>query len=352
MNLLKAILVYMALMVTSSIQTTADSSLFADYTKPTETPAVVEVTPVPSQEEEPEATPSDEATPVLAPEFTPNPAYKTLTTGSSGKEVEKLQERLAELGYYPTTPDGRYGAQTRRAVGQFQRAHGLSADGIAGRITQTLLFEGDNLQFAEGYSAPTPTPTVVPELTIATVVPTAIITPEPTTPVSKVFAPETGSAMETAETSAPASTPVPTAEIVVKWEPLEGYTVKVGENTGKDDSPIQAYRLGEVIYLPLISMLEKDGSNILTDSSEDGEAFAFADGMDIVSVSYIVDSEGKADHFQVFRNGIAQIIQNRNVRLVDNVLYCPVSTIMEAVRTTVTVDEQAKQIQVIFQIGE
>lgn len=45
-----------------------------------------------------------------------------------------LQEGLIALGYNPGTPDGMFGPNTRRALMDFQRAHGYSVDGYAGRI--------------------------------------------------------------------------------------------------------------------------------------------------------------------------------------------------------------------------
>jgi len=45
-----------------------------------------------------------------------------------------LQEGLVALGYNPGTPDGMFGPNTRRALMDFQRAHGYPVDGYAGRI--------------------------------------------------------------------------------------------------------------------------------------------------------------------------------------------------------------------------
>lgn len=47
-----------------------------------------------------------------------------------------LQTALTRLGYTPGTPDGMFGANTRRAVRQYQQAEGLPADGYP---TQALL---------------------------------------------------------------------------------------------------------------------------------------------------------------------------------------------------------------------
>ena len=57
-----------------------------------------------------------------------------LKIGSSGSDVKKLQEQLNGAGYKLDT-DGVYGQQTANAVKQYQKANGLSADGIAGDQT-------------------------------------------------------------------------------------------------------------------------------------------------------------------------------------------------------------------------
>ena len=55
-----------------------------------------------------------------------------LRQGDEGPDVEVLQLRLAQLGYRPGTPDGRFGAATASAVLAFEKAEGIERDGIAG----------------------------------------------------------------------------------------------------------------------------------------------------------------------------------------------------------------------------
>ena len=59
----------------------------------------------------------------------------TLKKGSSGTSVKNLQIKLKELGYYSGAVDGDYGNGTEKAVKKFQKAKGLSADGVAGPAT-------------------------------------------------------------------------------------------------------------------------------------------------------------------------------------------------------------------------
>jgi len=64
---------------------------------------------------------------------------------------------LIELGYLTGEADGAYGGKTRKAVLLFQYYNGLQQDGIAGRKTQTVLFEDPDV--VANPDAPTPAPT-------------------------------------------------------------------------------------------------------------------------------------------------------------------------------------------------
>lgn len=63
-----------------------------------------------------------------------------LKEGSSGEAVRALQLKLKALGFFDGTGTGTYGPVTRAAVIAFQRAHGLSADGVAGPVTRNKAF--------------------------------------------------------------------------------------------------------------------------------------------------------------------------------------------------------------------
>lgn len=60
--------------------------------------------------------------------------------GSRGDEVRRIQQKLKSLGYFNSSVDGIYGTKTQKAVKSFQKACGLTADGIAG--PKTLLYLG------------------------------------------------------------------------------------------------------------------------------------------------------------------------------------------------------------------
>jgi putative peptidoglycan binding protein len=63
----------------------------------------------------------------------------TLKPGDQGAAVKVLQRALARLGYSPGRIDGQYGPSTVDAVTRFQRAGGLTADGILGSNTLRAL---------------------------------------------------------------------------------------------------------------------------------------------------------------------------------------------------------------------
>ena len=62
-----------------------------------------------------------------------------LSYGSSGPDVKKYQDRLYELGYLSTKPDGVYGTDTVKAVKRFQERNDIIVDGHVGPSTKTAL---------------------------------------------------------------------------------------------------------------------------------------------------------------------------------------------------------------------
>ena len=57
-----------------------------------------------------------------------------------GEDVRAVQQALTNLGYDPGPVDDIFGGKTETAVRAFQRAQGLTADGIVGPITRAALF--------------------------------------------------------------------------------------------------------------------------------------------------------------------------------------------------------------------
>ena len=107
-----------------------------------ETP-VPDITPAPSQAPTPQPTPKPTAAPTQAP------SRRTLKKGMKGNDVKALQQALIDLGYLNDTADGAFGQNTYNAVVAFQAVNGLSADGIAGEKTLTLIESGNALAASE-----------------------------------------------------------------------------------------------------------------------------------------------------------------------------------------------------------
>lgn len=64
---------------------------------------------------------------------------RLLREGHRGAAVRDLQHALAALGYYEQPADGAFGDGTAAAVGAFQSASGLLADGVVGATTTAAL---------------------------------------------------------------------------------------------------------------------------------------------------------------------------------------------------------------------
>ena len=68
-------------------------------------------------------------------------AQPTVYSGSRGESVKTLQERLNAKGFNAGSVDGIFGKNTRAAVMAFQKANGLAADGIVGKLTWAKLYD-------------------------------------------------------------------------------------------------------------------------------------------------------------------------------------------------------------------
>ncbi len=77
--------------------------------------------------------------PIEAENPVPEPTKPTLRTGSRGEDVRILQENLRQLGFLNDTADGIFGTNTNAAVRNFQKAQGLSVDGVVGAGTWAAL---------------------------------------------------------------------------------------------------------------------------------------------------------------------------------------------------------------------
>ncbi len=156
MDFLKTLLAYITLLTTLGVQ---EGPAPETVPTPTPLPAHITASPVPNQTETPTATPGPSK--AAGPAITPNKRYTQIVFGDSGSDVRKLQNRLIELGYLPKgSADGQYGYKSYNAVKAFQKANGLSVDGVAGAATLTQLYENPNvIGVVPVTEAPTATPT-------------------------------------------------------------------------------------------------------------------------------------------------------------------------------------------------
>ena len=98
----------------------------------------------------------------------------TLRRGDESDEVRVLQQYLLSMGFLSSQPDGQFGSGTERAVKLFQEANGLTADGVAGPGTLSILYSGEAVTYAgyfgggsssqNGQDAPRPASTPKPDM--------------------------------------------------------------------------------------------------------------------------------------------------------------------------------------------
>ena len=78
---------------------------------------------------------------------------ETIRFRDKGNNVLALQTGLNQLGYYTGELDGAFGSGTLKAVKAFQKAEGLTVDGLAGAKTQAKLTELTGVIFEEDNGA-------------------------------------------------------------------------------------------------------------------------------------------------------------------------------------------------------
>lgn len=103
-------------------------------------PAPATAAPAPAAPSAPAAPAS--STPAVSHAPAETGITEELRSGDSGAQVEALQERLAELGYWIDGADGEFGLHTEHAVIALQKAAGIDRDGIVGPVTVEALDDG------------------------------------------------------------------------------------------------------------------------------------------------------------------------------------------------------------------
>ena len=105
---------------------------------------------LPTRKPEPTRRPSAVTTPKPTAKPTETPVtYTTLSIGSKGDEVKKLQNRLNELGYDVGKADGEFGSITQTSVSAFQLINGIVPfTGTADDKTQKCLFSANAIPYS------------------------------------------------------------------------------------------------------------------------------------------------------------------------------------------------------------
>lgn len=85
-------------------------------------------------------------------------ASPTLQEGSHGHDVLLLQKKLQSVGYSITSVDGVYGAETERAVAEFQRDNKIRITGIVNNATWRALQKAKKLKWGKDMPKPAPKP--------------------------------------------------------------------------------------------------------------------------------------------------------------------------------------------------
>jgi N-acetylmuramoyl-L-alanine amidase len=104
----------------------------------------------------------------------------SLSVGDRSESVAELQAILRLLGYYNGSVDGVYQESTATAVSAFQRAAGLTADGVAGAATWNRLLPSANTA-VNPVTPTTPRPVNPAPVNPAPVNPAPVTPAQPTT---------------------------------------------------------------------------------------------------------------------------------------------------------------------------
>lgn len=316
MDFLKTLMLYMTMTFAASVQGAPTPAVTPE---PTPAPTEVVATMLPDQQTSQDAavTPAPAATKApdapARPTISPNPAYKNLRKGDRGDNVKKLQERLIELGYLTGKADGAYGNQTRKAVLLFQYHNGLTRDGVAGKATQTVLFEDPNVVFNPEFVTPTPVPG-----------PTATVTP----------APEATIAPPPEETPVPAPAALENVAVMLDGEALvclrqeDGITTSAAPRVYQD---VDGY-----VYILLNDLCAAvPGWSLSTDDLGD-VIFAFGDKESMIS-----ETDGV---YTATASGADLTLEDGEIRLFQGKLLVRVTFVEKAVGVTALYSEDDSQL--------
>ena len=310
MNYMKILLIYMAATMSLAVQST---------TAPVETPVPTPEAAVEQQAEgadlpgvtviiAPDTPAPPSETPPPVPEITPNRKYHNLKKGDKGRDVKALQERLIELGYLPEgAADGNFGNQTYKAVRAFQYYNGLSRDGIAGKRTQTYLFENPDVN---PYPTPTPEPTETPE-PAETPAPTARTEEIPADTLTEAPSAEPNEAPTEAPSEEPTEVPSeePTEEPTAEPEPTPDRTAGAPVTSAPATAaPVEKPTMAvEEIDPEELHFEEATGSIAYNESGAPLSWMVLEDGVQVLRKPRLQEREGR---IRVSLDDLAECLEN------------------------------------------
>ncbi len=169
--------------------------------------------------------------------------------GDSGTDVESMQSRLNELGYYEDKINGYFGVATEEALCAFQTKNKMAVDSVFNVDDRDLLYSPQALPKID----PTPTPTPKP-----TPKPTKKPTATSSTTATKAPTTTSSSGSTTTATAAPAVTAAPVTEEVsysASYSPdglISVATAMLGKPyTWSEESPSKGFDCSGLVYFCL-----------------------------------------------------------------------------------------------------
>ena len=328
MDLLRTILLYLSMLFVSSVQIAPDPATVNVTPSPAPTPYGVVATATPV------ATPTP--TPVPTPNITPNSAYGQLVMGDRGELVKQLQQRLTELLYYTGEIDGAYGNQTRHAVELFQYQNGLRVDGIAGKYTQTILYESAEVQSAPPALVPTNTPVFHLDETV---------TPPPATQAPVVTSSPTPSPEPSAQPAQAEASPDPSLPVLLDRFSfvLDGFSQPL---TVQDtDTLLHPVESAEILYVPLMEILKNAGNVVIENTDGTLREYAYSVLTDFYQVSYTAGEDARGSLVWE-KNAKPQPMLTRSAVLLDGIFYLPLEEVQRITGIGFMTDDAAGTITV------
>lgn len=322
MDFLKTLLAYMALLTTLGVQ---EGPAPASVPTPTPLPAYMTATPEPHQTPAPTATAAPTAAPT--PAMTPNKRYTQLAFGDSGNNVKKLQNALIDLGYMEKgSADGKYGYNTYNAVKAFQKANHLTADGVAGPKTLTILYEDPNVI---GVVAPTEVPTATP---------TPSLPPMPTPDGSAGIIPGTNASFAQ---QAVTLTLLDSAYIISGTDGKTLYRETLLDGMPALVRPDMWLTADATPVMSLAQLVDCLEGWTLMGSSADGIYALNACG-------YTISIHFKADETAILVDGEAVTVSDKDVFLMDDMLFVTDGFLRTALKAETVFDADEKSLVVFF----